>query len=78
MIIVVGLSWWTTRGRRFERAREHVERELRRFADAAVYGSDAVISAGLDGRVRHWNKDGGVSDVLVTVAPWHVDGRLAG
>ena len=36
--------------------RKHAERELARLADAADYGSDAVVSTDLDGRVRHWNR----------------------
>jgi PAS domain S-box-containing protein len=31
------------------------ERELQRLAQAAEFGSDAILSIGLDGRVRHWN-----------------------
>ncbi len=31
------------------------ERELQRLAEAAEYGTDAVISIDLDARVRHWN-----------------------
>jgi PAS domain S-box-containing protein len=31
------------------------ERELQRLAQAAEYGTDAILSIGLDGRVRHWN-----------------------
>jgi len=32
------------------------ERELERLAQAAEYGTDAILSIGLDGRVRHWNQ----------------------
>lgn len=34
---------------------KRLQRELQRLADAAEHGTDAVISAGLDGRVRNWN-----------------------
>jgi PAS domain S-box-containing protein len=116
--------------------RKRAERELMRMAAAAEYGTDAVVSMDLDGRVRHWNhgaerlyglpeeeaigksigevnaltgqpeeanarardaiagamrgdpaycmearlrrKDGTIVDVLTTVMPWHVDGRVVG
>ena len=35
--------------------RKRSERELARLAEAAEYGTDAVLSIDLDGRVRHWN-----------------------
>ena len=35
--------------------RKQHERELERLAQAAEYGTDAILSIGLDGRVRHWN-----------------------
>ena len=35
--------------------RKRIERELQRLAQAAEYGTDAILSIGLDGRVRHWN-----------------------
>ncbi len=119
---VLGIAW----------QREAAERELRRLADAAELGTDAVSSIDLEARVRHWNpgaerlfgysaaeavgrslyeltvftvftdepraqiarmlagqpayqyetrrrrKDGTVIDVLVTVSPWTVDGRVVG
>jgi len=116
--------------------RKRAEREFVRLAEAAEYGTDAIVSMDFDGIVRHWNQgaerllglsapdaigkssaevnaltgqpeeanerardlierirrgearlphgavrrrnDGGLSHVLVTVTPWHVDGRLAG
>ena len=116
--------------------RKRAERELTRMAAAAEYGTDAVVSIDLDGRVRHWNqgaerlygipeeaaigstigeinaltgqpeeanarardaiahvargdpaycmearrrrRDGTIVDVLTTVMPWHVDGRVVG
>ena len=36
--------------------RKRAERELQRLAQAAEYGSDAVISVDLDGRVQRWNR----------------------
>ncbi len=118
------------------RERKRAERECLRLAEAAEYGTDALVSTDLKGFVRHWNggaarlfgvsaeeaigksivevnaltgepeeadarawdviarmrrgepayhvetqrrrKDGVLVDVLVTVTPWHVDGRLAG
>ena len=36
--------------------RRRAERELVRLAQAAEYGTDAVVSMDLDGRVRHWNQ----------------------
>ncbi|MGA2014291.1 MAG: PAS domain S-box protein [Solirubrobacteraceae bacterium] len=113
----------------------HAERELERLAQAAAYGSDAVISVDLTGRVQRWNpgagrllgftadevigrdieqlglapdgygdstpardalaevlaggptyqyeaqrprKDGALIDALVTLVPWHADGRIVG
>ncbi len=35
--------------------RKTAERELSRLAEAAEYGTDAVFSIDLDGRVQHWN-----------------------
>jgi PAS domain S-box-containing protein len=35
--------------------RKQHKRELQRLAQAAEYGTDAILSIGLDGRVRHWN-----------------------
>jgi PAS domain S-box-containing protein len=35
--------------------RKQHERELQRLAQAAEYGTDAVLSIDLGGRVRHWN-----------------------
>ena len=116
--------------------RKRAEREFVRLAEAAEYGTDAVVSIDFDGFVRHWNggaerlfgvspqeavgnsiyevnaltgepeeisagvrdsiagmrrgepayhmeaqrrrRDGVLVDVLATVMPWHVDGRLAG
>jgi PAS domain S-box-containing protein len=116
--------------------RKRAERELTRMAAAAEYGTDAVVSIDLDGRVRHWNQgaeplygipeeaaigstiveinaltgqpeeanarardaiahvargdpaycmearrrrqNGTIVDVLTTVMPWHVDGRVVG
>ncbi len=109
--------------------RKRAERELARLAEAAEYGSDAVISIDLEQRVRHWNhgaerlygysaleaigrdlreltvfaeepsetlarmlaggpayqyetrrrrKDGTIVEVLLTISPWHVDGRVVG
>ena len=116
--------------------RKRAEREFVRLAEAAQYGTDALVSTDLDGFVRHWNggaerlfgvsaqeaigkridevnaltgepeqanarardliarirrgepayhveaqrrrKDGVLVDVVATVTPWHVDGRLAG
>ncbi|MGO9955744.1 MAG: EAL domain-containing protein [Solirubrobacteraceae bacterium] len=116
---LLGIAW----------QREAAERELRRLADAAELGTDAVTSIDLQARVRHWNpgaerlygysadeavgrslyeltvftqeprdeiermlagepayqyetrrrrKDGTVIDVLLTVSPWTVDGRVVG
>ena len=36
--------------------RKRADRELQRFAQAAEYGSDAVISVDLDARVQRWNR----------------------
>jgi diguanylate cyclase (GGDEF)-like protein/PAS domain S-box-containing protein len=35
--------------------RKRAERELARLAEAAEYGTDAVLSIDLQGRVKHWN-----------------------